>query len=222
MSLLDTFRSLPTAHLKLGMLPRWTSGLRSRLPSGLVSRRNPELLPAAAALGLFLIAGFQLTLPSSVELPDDTVLAPRRVVDPPPPAAKSYASILAHPLFAPDRAPVTAETQPSGNLNGFEVLGTAIAGDVSAALVRDSTGRIIRLKPDETLQGWRVVSIDRTQLVFDRDGERRTLIVDMNRAKGGAGIGETKLGSGFNQVTASSHSDDDDDSDSSDSDDSDD
>src|ERR1041385_2947924 len=81
MSLLDTFRSLPTAHLKLGMLPRWTSGLRSRLPSGLVSRRNPELLPAAAALGLFLIAGFQLTLPSSEELPDDTVLAPRRVVD---------------------------------------------------------------------------------------------------------------------------------------------
>ena len=48
--------------------------------------------------------------------------------------------------------------------NLHEVLGTAIAGDVSTALLRDSMGRVIRVKPDESLQGWRVVSIDRTQL----------------------------------------------------------
>ena len=46
-----------------------------------------------------------------------------------------------------------------------------------AALVRDATGRIVRVKPDAILQGWRLVSIDRTQLVFDRDGERRSLTV---------------------------------------------
>ncbi len=188
---------------------------RFQLPSGSVSRRNPELLPAGAALLLFLIAGFQMTLSSSVELPDDTVSAPRRALETPAPAPKSYAAILAHPLFAPDRAPVTLEAQPSGNLNGYEVLGTAIAGDVSTALLRDSMGRVIRVKPDETLQGWRVVSIDRTQLVFDRDGERRALAVDMSRAKAG-NIPGVKMGSALNQGTASSRSDDDDDSDSSD------
>ena len=156
-----------------------------------------------------------MTLSSSVELPDDTVSAPRHALETPAPAPKTYAAILAHPLFAPDRAPVTLEAQPSGNLNGYEVLGTAIAGDVSTALLRDSVGRVIRVKPDETLQGWRVVSIDRTQLVFDRDGERRALAVDMSRAKAG-NIPGVKMGSALNQGTASSRSDDDDDSDSSD------
>src|SRR5438552_609683 len=198
MSLLDTCRSLPTARLKLGTLPRWMSVSRFQLPSGSVSRRNPELLPAGAALLLFLIAGFQMTLSSSVELPDDSVPAPRRTLDMPASAPRSYVAILAHPLFAPDRAPVTLEAQPSGNLNGYEVLGTAIAGDVSTALLRDSMGRVIRVKPDETLQGWRVVSIDRTQLVFDRDGERRALAVDMSRAKAG-NIPGVKMGSAFNQ-----------------------
>jgi hypothetical protein len=65
-------------------------------------------------------------------------------------------------------------------------LGTAIAGNVSAALVRDTMGRIVRVKPDSVLQGWRLVSIDRTQLTFDRDGERRTLAVTAAPARRGA------------------------------------
>ena len=85
--------------------------------------------------------------------------------------------MLARPIFAPDRAPVLLQAQTAGTLNGYEVLGTAVAGNVSAALVRDATGRVFRVKPDAILQGWRVVSIDRVQLVFDRDGERRSLPV---------------------------------------------
>jgi hypothetical protein len=221
MSLLDTFRSLPNARRKLATLPRWMSGSKFQLPSGLISRRNPELLPAIAALALFFIAGFQMTLPASVALPDDVVLAPRRVPEPSQPLAASYASILARPVFAPDRAPVTVEAQPSGNLSGFEVLGTAVAGNVSTALVRDTTGRILRIKPDEILQGWRLVSIDRMQLIFDRDGERRALSVDMSGARAGRANG-VRMGGGLNQVTGSSQANDDQESDNSDKDDDDD
>jgi hypothetical protein len=116
-------------------------------------------------------------MPSSASLPEDTVVAPRPAVEPAEPVAQNYPAILERPIFAPDRAPVLLQAQASGNLAGYEVLGTAIAGPVSAALVRDATGRVIRIKPDAILQGWRLVSIDRAQLVFDRDGERRALAV---------------------------------------------
>src|SRR6185503_294983 len=85
----------------------------------------------------------------------------------------------------PDRAPIVLQAAATGNLNGIEVLGTAIAGSVSAALVRDNMGRIMRVKPDAILQGWRLVSIDRTQLLFDRDGERRTIAVAAAPARSG-------------------------------------
>jgi hypothetical protein len=151
----------------------------------LVSRRSPELLPAAATVVLVLAAGLQMAMPSSAALPEDSVLAPRRAPEPAEPVARSYPAVLASPIFAPDRAPVTLQAQTAGNLSGYEVMGTAIAGNVSTALVRDTTGRIIRVKPDAILQGWRLVSIDRTQLLFDRDGEQRALVIDMTRAKAG-------------------------------------
>jgi len=175
--LLDTFRSLPIAHRKLGTPPRWMSGLKSPLPSGLVSRRSPEVFPALAIVILLIAAGLQIAMPSSASLPEETALAPRGAAEPAEPIAQNYQAILERPIFAPDRAPVLLQAQATGNLSGYEVLGTAIAGPVSAALVRDTTGRVIRVKPDAILQGWRLVSIDRAQLVFDRDGERRALAV---------------------------------------------
>ena len=94
--------------------------------------------------------------------------------------------MLARPIFAPDRAPVLLQAQSAGSLSGYEVIGTAVAGPISAALVRDATGRILRVKPDAVLQGWRVVSIDRTQMILDRDGERRSLAVTAAPAHAGA------------------------------------
>ena len=153
------------------------SGSRFRLPSGLASRRSPELLPALATVLLLIAAGLQIAMPSQVELPEDSPLAARRAAEPAAPGVRNYPAVLARPIFAPDRAPVLLQAQTAGTLNGYEVLGTAVAGNVSAALVRDATGRVFRVKPDAILQGWRVVSIDRVQLVFDRDGERRSLPV---------------------------------------------
>jgi hypothetical protein len=155
-------------------------------------------------------------MPSSTDLPQTSALAPRRAPEPVEPVAQNYPATLARPIFAPDRAPILLQAQSAGNLAGYEVLGTAIAGTISAALVRDTTGRIVRVKPDAILQGWRLVSIDRTQLVFDRDGERRSLTISATAPTRPA-VGTTQAGS-----SPKASSDDDDsssDSDSSDSDD---
>ncbi|MFL6688755.1 MAG: hypothetical protein ACJ8IR_01000 [Alphaproteobacteria bacterium] len=147
-----------------------------------------------------------MAIPSTVDLPQEAAVTPRQSAAALAPTAREYPIVLAKPIFAPDRAPVVLQAQTAGNLSGFEVLGTAIAGTISAALVRDATGRIIRVKPDAILQGWRVVSIDRAQLIFDRDGERRSLAVTAAAPRAGA----------VNpQLTATkANSDDDDDSDS--------
>jgi hypothetical protein len=191
------------------------SGLKSRLPSELISRRNPELMPAMAATVLLLAAGLQLALPSGLSLPD----APRRPAPAParevavatPPSA--YAAILAHPIFAPDRKPPPVEADASGNLNGYEVLGTAIAGaNTAAAILRDSEGEMTRVKVGETIDGWKLVSIAREALVFDRNGERRSLTVDMSAPKV-TGPGGVKMGTASQSTYGNSSSSDDDEDD---------
>jgi hypothetical protein len=127
---------------------------------------------------MLVAAALQLSLSSSAQLPHVAAVRPQAMPDSPTPEDNDYAAILERPIFAPDRAPILLTAQTQGNLAGYNVLGTAIAGTVSTALVRDTTGRTIRIKPDATLQGWRLVSIERTELVFDRDGERRTLPVE--------------------------------------------
>jgi hypothetical protein len=135
-----------------------------------------------AATALVLTAGLQLLLSSGVNLParpraPAAAPAASNVETRVSPAA--YAAIMAHPIFAPDRAPPAAEAEASGNLSGYEVLGTAIAGKtVAAALLRDSGGEITRVKVGEEIDGWKLVSIAQEELVFDRNGERRSLTVD--------------------------------------------
>lgn len=156
-------------------------------------------------------------MPSSTDLPENSALAPRRAQEPAEPVTQNYPATLARPIFAPDRAPVLLQAQSAGNLGGYEVLGTAIAGTTSAALVRDATGRIVRVKPDAILQGWRLVSIDRTQLVFDRDGERRSLTVSATAparaAVNGAQAGSPARASSDDDSSSDSDSDSSNDSD---------
>jgi hypothetical protein len=164
-----------------------------------------------AAIALVLAAGLQLALPSGVNLPAHPRApatapaeeSPARV------ASTDYAAIMAHPIFAPDRAPPPAEAEASGNLSGYEVLGTAIAGKTAAAaLLRDSGGEISRVKVGEEIDGWKLLSIAPTELVFDRNGERRSLTVDITAptkaGPGGAAGSANRLGSS----TSSDDSDD--------------
>lgn len=183
MSLLDTFRSWPTGQFKPDTLRRWMSGLKSRLPSGSTSRRSPELVPALAAIVLLLAAGVQFAMPATLDLPNVPRTKPASVQDAASVAPQAYQAVLAHPIFAPDRAPPPAEAASAGNLNGVEVLGTAIAGNRMAALVRESDGTFARVKVGDEIEGWKLLSIAPQELVFDRNGEHRSLSVDVDKLK---------------------------------------
>ena len=170
-----------------------------------------------AAIALALTAGLQMAMPSSLDLP----VAARRAAHPPaeaePAPPQVFASIMAHPIFAPDRSPPPAEAEGSGNLSGVQAVGTAIAGkSAAAALVRDSGGAMSRIKIGDVIQGWKLVSIEERQLVFDRNGERRSLSVDVARPAGRAGgeLGASGSGAGTTfSGSSDSSSDDSDDSD---------
>ena len=173
-----------------------------------------------AVIALVLAAGLQLALPSSVDLP----ARPRAPAATPATAPMArvvpvvYAAIMAHPIFAPDRAPPPAEAEASGNLNGYEVLGTAIAGKAAAAaILRDSGGEMTRVKVGEDIDGWKLVSIAPDELVFDRNGERRSLTVDITApvkpGQGGAPGTSTRPGTAGADDSSSDDSDDEDDDD---------
>lgn len=168
-----------------------------------------------AAIVLVLTAVLQLAVPSSSALPERPRAAaahPVEEADAAPVAAKAYPAVMAHPIFAPDRAPPPAEADAAGNLSGVEVLGTAIRGKVAAAaLLRDSDGTISRVKIGEDIDGWKLVSIAPTELTFDRNGERRSLTVDITAPKTTAGT--TKMGTANGSTSQSDSSDDSDDDD---------
>jgi hypothetical protein len=139
----------------------------------------------AAAIVLGLAAAAQFALPSEAAMPDVPKHKPAPVApEAARPAMQIYAAVMAHPIFAPDRAPPPTEAEEAGNLSGVEVLGVAIAGkDRAAALLRDSDGSYVRLKSGEEIEGWKLVSIAPEELVFDRNGEKRSLNVDAEKLK---------------------------------------
>lgn len=168
-----------------------------------------------AAIVLLLAVGLQFALPATASLPAFVRQAPPGAipaVEPVRVAVTAYNAIMAHPIFAPDRAPPPTEADEAGNLGGVEVLGTAIAGKVSAALVRDTDGEFTRLKIGEEIDGWKLVSINPTELVFDRNGERKSLAVTAT-APTRPGL-NTKLGTAGAASTSSTDDSDDSDDDS--------
>jgi hypothetical protein len=166
-----------------------------------------------AAIALVVAAGLQLAMPWSVDLPAVTRAKPAAPAEAERPAPALYRYVMAHPIFAPDRAPPPAEAEDAGNLNGVEVLGTAIAGrTAAAALLRDSDGTFQRVRIGGEIEGWKLVSIAPSELVFDRNGERRSLTVDVEKlrqSKAAAGPGAKEQG----PISEPSDEDDEDDED---------
>lgn len=134
---------------------------------------------------LILAAVAQFAMPSSAAVPTRhrAAVSQQAALETARPIPQMYRAIMAHPIFAPDRAPPPAESDDASNLSGVEVLGTAIAGNTAAALVRDSEGTFTRVKVGEEIEGWKLVSIESKLLTFDRNGERRTLNLDVARLK---------------------------------------
>lgn len=190
------------------------SGLRSRLPSGSPSRRSPELLPAAAAVVLLIAAGVQFALPSEVELPAVPRVHAAQAQEAAAVTPLLYRTVMAHPIFAPDRTPPPAEVEASGSLNGVEVLGTAIAGSkAAAALLREADGTFTRVRVGEEIEGWKLVSISKEALVFDRNGERRSLSVDISKLKAQASANGNKTGTTQAPISGNDDDEEEDDSD---------
>jgi len=164
---------------------------------------------------LLLAAALQFVLPSEAELP---AVPPVRPIQQQAEAAtpRLYRAVMAHPIFAPDRAPPPAEVEASGSLNGVEVLGTAIAGNkAAAALLREADGTFMRVRVGEEIEGWKLVSIAKEELVFDRNGERRSLSVDVSKLKAQAAT-DKKTGIGTEHAPISGNDDDDEEEDDSD------
>jgi hypothetical protein len=171
---------------------------------------------------LLVGGGLQLVLPSSTRLPDETELAPRRVHEAAELTVRDYPAMLANPIFAPDRKADATAVPVGGGMNGFAVLGIALAGDTATALVRGPGGMIQRLKPGDAMGGWTLVAAALDQLTFERNKERRVLTISkapVGAAIGPAGAAGHGLPHPVGQMNKPANSDDsDDDSDSDDSD----
>jgi hypothetical protein len=65
-------------------------------------------------------------------------------------------------------------------MNGFTVLGIAMAGDTATAVIRGPGGAVDRIRPGEMEQGWRLVNVALDGLTFERNKERRVLMLVKN------------------------------------------
>jgi len=62
-------------------------------------------------------------------------------------------------------------------LDDYSALGAATGGAVATAVVSGPGGVTKALRRGETLEGWRLVAVDRSKLTFERNGLRRVIVV---------------------------------------------
>lgn len=149
-------------------------------------RDRPELAPIAAVLALLLLLALQLAMPSRATPVDDGGLAMRRPRLVATPEVPEYPAILRAPVFAPDRRPGESGPRPAGSaaatadeggLSAYAALGAASGRGAATAIVAGPNGVAKTVKLGEILQGWRLVGVSPTAVVFARNGARRVLMV---------------------------------------------
>nr|WP_209262273.1 hypothetical protein [Thiorhodococcus minor] len=99
----------------------------------------------------------------------------------------SYASVVEHPLFRPDRLPeppedeepeVDTTAESSQELDAVDLSAVLISPTVVSAWVRDpSQPKLQRLRIGDELMGWSVQSILEDRVLLERQGERDELIL---------------------------------------------
>lgn len=126
-----------------------------------------------------------------------------------PPDAGQQQAILERPLFAPDRRPPPPPPPPSAKpppdpLANMQLTGV-LQGDFNGVLARVD-GQSRRIRVDETIGSWKLVSVNGRKATFTRDGNERTLEMAYARlsaplpsaptaAAGNAGIGQSTASS---------------------------
>jgi len=114
------------------------------------------------------------------------------------PKAPSSGTVLAAPLFSPDRKPA-----PSGEDAAAEALPLpALTGIIrrgksgGLVLVRNATGETVSVQVGGIVDGWRLVSFDDTRAIFEQNGDQQTASLDFRNkdvpapTPGGAPQGE--------------------------------
>jgi hypothetical protein len=133
----------------------------------------------AAALVLLLALGLQFAMVTATTPLTSSAVASRRprLVGVPP--ASDYPAILASPVFAPDRKPGSAELAAAGGgaLAGYAALGAAAGGGAASGVVSGPGGQAKTIRVGDSLEGWRLVSVSRAVLTFEREGARHQLMV---------------------------------------------
>ena len=132
---------------------------------------------ACGALVVALVA--QLVIPYGQPLTDASPVLPRRPRPIVAPVIPEYAAILQAPIFSPDRKPGEDEDAipGTGPLDGFAVVGVATGRNFATALIKGPDGSIRTLHPGDTVQDWRLVSIEGSQLTFGRGAARHVIPV---------------------------------------------
>jgi hypothetical protein len=138
------------------------------------------------AAGLVGVLALQALAPARTLPSADSALAPRHLRMPLAIPAPDYPRILSAPIFAPDRRPGA----PSAVSQGLRLIGVASFGrQAQAAVLRGLDGATRVLRPGESLQGWRLVSVSADHATFDGPGG--TLRLEVEEA-GSAPAAETE------------------------------
>jgi Tfp pilus assembly protein PilP len=139
-----------------------------------------ELIPICGAAFLAILAVIQVLSPLSYNLPKLSQPVPRPPTPVDRPVARDYPSVLGAALFSPDRPSVPGVIDIAGTLEGYRLLGIAMAGRAVSAVVQGPGGAVSRIAVGATLDGWTLLGADRSRLVFIRGREQRVLLVNAN------------------------------------------
>ena len=163
------------------------SDLKSRLLSYRPDRADGAVLPALLALVLLAGVAVQVALPQGAAVPPG--LGGARAADWRLPAIREVGSpdlAARHSLFSPLRvvgARVAAQDarmggtriapKPVGPLDGTFVLGSAGLAGARALLLRETSGRVLRLRPGGTYRGWRLQQIGPDAALLRKGGRTK-------------------------------------------------
>jgi len=73
----------------------------------------------------------------------------------------------------------------AGVLDSYAALGVATARNFASALVKGPGEAAKTLRPGDTLEGWRLVGLDKEKLTFERGGARHVMTVGAPPASAG-------------------------------------
>lgn len=149
---------------------------------------SAKLLLALIAAGL--ASAVLVFIPSPMAMLDALEQAPVTEVKAPPhvkvaamPALAAFDVLTARPLFNRDRKPDPLPPPPEapkpaivlGDIAQFRVEGLVVSGDSQIALVRKGGAQLLRLKPGDTLEGWKIDKIDLKGIAIS-GGDRSELL----------------------------------------------